>query len=84
MNSFKAPGQIKIHPGELLPGYFKVYSCSKFNKNDEILPYNTNISSVVVNIYHVNKSDVTSEFLPTTPTLEDNLITLNFQYPAIS
>ena len=84
MNSFKAPGQIKIHPGENLPATFNIRSCSTEQKNDEILPYGTNISSIVVNIYHVNKTDVTTEWLYQAASTTDNIIYLRLMYPATS
>lgn len=84
MNSYKAPGQIKIHPGEMLPVYFNHKACSTFEKNDELLPFGTSIVSAIPYIYHSNKRDVTSEWLVRNLILTDNMITLILQYPAVS
>lgn len=84
MNSYKAPGQIKLHPGEMLPAYFNHKACTTFKKNDNILPYGTTIVSAVPYIYHSNKTDVTSEWLAQDLILTKNMITLILQYPATS
>lgn len=84
MNSYKKPGQIKLHPGEMLPAYFNHKACSTFKKNDNILPFGTYITDASVNIYHVNKSDVTTEWLVQDLVLTENMITLILQYPATS
>lgn len=84
MNSYKAPGQIKIHPGEILPAYFNHKACTTFKNNDNILPFGTTIVSAIPYIYSSNKTDVTSEWLAQGLILTDNMITLLLQYPSTS
>jgi len=82
MPSFKTNGQINLQPNDNLGYSFKITSASSDSLNDGFIPYGTGVSSVVVVVYDKDETDVTSDFVVGSPSVVEDIISMQLKYPS--
>ena len=86
MSGFKTNGPINLLPNTN-KGIWYTYTVATLNSdgitsnNDGAIPYGTTVSSVIVVVYDSDDSDVTSDIIVGTPTLDSNIVKVQLKYP---
>lgn len=73
---------IKLQPGDVkVPKTFTFTKCSSATLNDGGLPFGDSVDSVIVTAYNEEGVDITSDSINGTPSVTDDIVTVNFNYP---
>ncbi len=81
-NQWHGKDWIYLQPNDLdVPYIFRFTVCSTQNGNDGYLPYGTTISTVVVSASNTDGEDATADLIHGTPSVSDNDVQVNLDYP---
>jgi len=84
-DDFQGTKWITLEPNDSgVPYSFTITASSSTTANDGFIPYGTNVNSVSAKAYDSNSNDVTSEMVNGTPAVDNNVITVNLDYPSTS
>lgn len=84
MPNFKTSGEISLQPNDNMGYSFTVTVGSSATANDGFIPYGTTVSSVVVIAYDKDDVNVTSELIFGTPSVSQNVVSMQLKYPTTS
>lgn len=81
MPDFKTQGQIILQENDNMGYSFEITVASSASANNGFIPFDTTVSSVVVVAYDKNNEVVTSDLIFGTPTVTNNIISMQLKYP---
>lgn len=81
-DNFQGRKRISLQPNDsAVPYTFTINVCSSTTANDGFIPYGTVVSSVSVKAYNASGTDITDTMIEGTPTVSNNVVTVNLNYP---
>jgi hypothetical protein len=84
MSDFKTNGRVTLRPDDIKGKSYTITVSSSATANDGYIPYNTNVSSVVVIAYDSDDEIVTTDLIEGTPTVTNNVIYVQYKYPILN
>jgi len=82
MASFETPGDITLKPGQK-EGWEFLLPIAESATAKGAIPFGRTISSVDVDVYDADGTNVTDIIIDGTPSFADNIVYITFQYPDI-
>jgi hypothetical protein len=85
MPNFKGNQKIQLQPYDYAINYeFEITVCSSSTANDGYISYGRTVSSVAVSGYAEDKTTLANDLIASTPSVNQNIITVPLSYPTIS